>query len=117
MGETIPTAQFANVRPEVEVVVSLGEGEDPRAAFSYAKQLANAAFDEVKNEMLGVKPKVNPHQALPVQQPVQVGAPLAPPVPPGNPLNHANSNLGGVRPAVAPPPPGNEIPKVDPVTW
>lgn len=107
MGETIPTAQFANVRPEVEVTISVAEDEDPRAAFSYAKQLANAAFDEVKNEMLGVKPKVNPHQPQPAQAPVQVGGPM----------NHANSNFGGVRPAVAPPPPGNAIPKVDPVTW
>lgn len=109
MGETIPTREFANVRPEVEVTVVVGEGEDPRAVFNHAKKLAAAAFDEVRSGMLGVRPLASaPQQPVSVPQPPQVVQ---------QPLSYADNAVGGVRPAVTPPPPGNGIPAVDPVTW
>lgn len=116
MGETIPTREFANVRPEVEVTVVVGEGEDPRAVFNHAKKLAAAAFDEVRSGMLGVRPLAStPQQPVSVPQPPQVVPMTTTGV--QQPLSYADNTVGGVRPAVAPPPPGNGIPAVDPVTW
>lgn len=58
MGETIPTKQFANVKPEVEVSVLLDETDTVEGAVNYAKGVAKAALAELKAEMLGIKPQV-----------------------------------------------------------
>ena len=58
LAETIPTKQFANVRPEVEISIT-SEGETFDALLDGAKQRAVYAFDVVKNLMLN---PTYPHQ-------------------------------------------------------
>lgn len=48
MGSTVPTEQFANIRPEVEITVS---GEEPNL-FNLALEQARTMFNQVKNDMM-----------------------------------------------------------------
>lgn len=56
LGETIPTAQFANVRPEVELTVTLDPTDDPATVKSHLKGMAMRALEELKADMLGIRP-------------------------------------------------------------
>lgn len=56
LGETVPTAQFANVRPEVELTALVDAGDDPVKVKESLKGMAMRALEELKAEMLGIRP-------------------------------------------------------------
>lgn len=69
MGETIPTVQYGNLRPELEASVLVIEGEDP-TVFIGLKQVLGEMFRDLKNEMLGIKNGSGPTGPLPAPQPM-----------------------------------------------
>lgn len=96
LGETVPTAQFANVRPEVELTALVDAGDDPVKVKESLKGMAMRALEELKAEMLGIRPANK--QTAPT---VSAGA-----------LNTNQATVATPRPT---PPAG--IPAVEPATW
>lgn len=97
LGETIPTAQFANVRPEVELTVTLDPTDDPATVKSHLKGMAMRALEELKADMLGIRPSHK--EPAPT---VQVGASQ----PQAATLTQSGNSVGSAG-----------IPAVEPATW
>lgn len=63
LGETVPTVQFGNVKPEIAVEVLVDEQDSIPQVRNFLQKAVKQALDEFKHDVLGMDKPPAPQQA------------------------------------------------------